>query len=97
MQNTTDLQSLAISGVIVYSPCSNQGDDGIDGSNVGAATKLLFLFFLSAMLALATNEVTNPLNSHICMDQQPVTHACSSLPVHSQMARVAQSHMQPTM
>jgi hypothetical protein len=44
MQNTGDVQSLAISGAIVYSLCSDQGDDGIDRSNVGAATQLLFLF-----------------------------------------------------
>jgi hypothetical protein len=30
MQNTADLQSLAISGAIDYSRCSDQGDDGID-------------------------------------------------------------------
>jgi hypothetical protein len=35
MQNTADLQSLAISGAIVYSRCSDEGDDGIDRWNVG--------------------------------------------------------------
>jgi hypothetical protein len=55
-----DPQSLAINDTVVYSPCDDRGDDGIDRSNVQAATQLVFLFFLSALPALTTKDITIP-------------------------------------